>query len=197
MAAMRSRLAALIAVLVLGSPAAALAQAESTGWVTGMYSGIVTSSKGRTEIRVTCDRKGVCSYAFLRLPQASRRFQQKVIPNLAAVDAGPANKELAHARDAVRRNPRAYASEEDGPVLQQLRPLLESDAAFDACVGTGDKIDIWARICRPGAQGGKLPAAVLLVQTLHEGACEGEMFCEYYLFPLQRVITRRSPAAGR
>jgi len=189
--------AALLAFLAT-NPLPALAQAEAApSWYFGTFMGTVASAKGRTEIRLTCDRKDVCSYAFLRQPQASRRFQQKVIPNLAAVDPGAANKDLAHAREAVRRNPRAYSGEKDGPVLQQLRPLLESGAAFDACVGTGDRIDLWGRICRPAGQGGKLPAAVLLVPTLNEGACDQEVFCEYYLFPLHRIVTHRSRAAAR
>ena len=185
MATMKRILAALVAAVL---PAAAHAQGpEGASWHVGVFVGQVASSKGKTEIRLTCDAKGVCAYAFLRQPQASRRYQQKIIPNLAAVDPAAPNKDLAHARAAVRRDPKAYGAEKDGPVLQQLRAVLESGASFDACVGTGDKIDLWGRICRLDAQGGRLPAVVLLVPTLNEGGCEGEVFCEYYLFALHRV----------
>jgi hypothetical protein len=154
-------------------------------WYFGSFMGQVISDKEKVQIRLRCPNWSVCEYSFVHQPAAAKRPAPIRTEGIQVLDHEIANKNLAQLREAVNANPNAYKDEQDGPLLRELRPLIESKATFDLCVGVSDWSAPWGRLCRLHPEGASLPPVVLLLPTMG-GECKKQNFCNYYFFPLHR-----------
>ena len=172
---------ALAGIALFAAASSAIAQ-----WQVGAFTGEITDSNERYTITVSCESPSVCEYAFARPRPGPAKAKRHRIEYAEVIDVDIPNKNLRATRDAVRADPRAYADARDGPLLRELRPLLESAALYSQCVGEPATKTPWGRICKLDSEGANLPAALLLAPT-QDANCRGQYFCAYYVFPLRRV----------
>lgn len=171
---------------VTGFALFAVASSAFAQWQVGTFTGQIVDSNERYSIAVSCDSLNVCEYSFTRQPLGPGKAKRHRADRVEVVDVDMPNRNLRSTRDAVRANPRAYADAVDGPLLRDLRPLLESSAQYVQCVGEPATSKPWGRICTLDGEGDRLPAVVLLVPTM-DTACKDQYFCAYYIFPLRRI----------
>ena len=144
--AWRSALAGLV---LLAGASSAFAQ-----WQVGVFTGQIVDSNERYTIEVSCEASGVCEYAFTRQPLGPGKAKRRHADRVEAIDVEVPNRSLRATRESVKANARAYSDKVDGPLLRDIRPLLESAAQYAQCVGEPATSKPWGRLCsRTGCWG--------------------------------------------
>ncbi|MFG6416815.1 hypothetical protein ACG02S_23230 [Roseateles sp. DC23W] len=170
-------LPALSMIAACALPVIGHSQADKA-WPHGSFTGVFD----KMQVTLTCDSLRACEYTFGPGDAAVQPVLRRRARDIAPVDAQVANNNLTYTREAVQADPALYTGRE-GPVLADLRPVLESQARYRQCVSTAD--GDWGPLCQLDITKPGLPDAVLLVPTMNP-TCNGQAFCAYYAVPLRR-----------
>ena len=164
------------------------ASAQDVPWHVATFSAEITLDGAPVRVTVNCESPKVCQYIIRPVATDTPPLWRNRTEGIEPVDALIPNNNLEHTRDAVRADAALYGEARDGPLLQALRPVLESKARYRHCVGLPERDGLWGQLCQLDTQALALPAAVLLLPTMNP-TCGGA-FCAYYAIPLQRQSDR-------
>ena len=164
---------------------AAPASAQAPPWHVGSFSAEVSLDGERTLVSVRCESPQVCEAVLQTVGTTPSRAARLKAEHIEPTDPTVPNNNLDHTREAVRANPKLYDAPEEGPLLQALRPLLDSQARFSRCVSVSPLNGEWPVLCQVDGAAAKLPDAVLLLHSMIP-SCGAGPFCAYYPLPLQK-----------
>jgi hypothetical protein len=153
-------------------------------WYVGTFSGQLIGSNERRLVTVTCPSPTVCEYSIGSQEAHARPATRVRSERIETIDPTIPNNNLNHTRITVQSHPDLYRGR-DGQPLEALRPLLESTAKYERCVGASEFESTWGRLCKLDSEADTLPAALLLLPTM-KPTCARQAFCAYYVIPLRR-----------
>jgi hypothetical protein len=164
---------------------------RGSGWHIGKFSNRTGPDSAANSVSVRCSGASDCEYFFLKesAPTSSSVIRTR---NIEQIEPSVPNGNLAHIRRAVAETPNEYESSRNGRLLRNLRPVLESTAKLEACMGEPEMKGAWGIICKIDQHGPALPDAMLLITTMNP-TCNRQVFCAYYMFPLWRVPSTTKP----
>ena len=93
------------------------------------------------------------------------------------------NNNLNGTRQAVREKPELYQDKTEGPLLEPLLKILDSQAKFEQCVDIAAEVDM--SLCSLSTDPKATESSVLIFGTM-KGRCGSSPFCAYYYQILRR-----------
>jgi hypothetical protein len=179
--------------LAAAQAAPANASSNKAPWYQGSFSGQAWENNKPIAVTVNCDNANSCTFKFGAAENNDNGLEPITISNVQNVDPAMPNSNWAIAKDAVKRNPKIYDESNDSLLLKSLRPMLESGAEIESCVGkavTSDSADGPVIFCKLKVNKSRLPNTLVLMQTMN-GSCNSQVFCAYYFIAVQRATAKK------